>query len=221
MALPGISQIRRPGEEKKLIVKRDQIKLREPLHLKEEQFQKIRTFNDSDFDRAHVDVYPPTYIVHSKTSDQKFGLNKCIIVTTSSTTANIRVFDAPKFCCNKPAAPDGHYRNCDSGGAYKSVEKSDICFIMPIACPIDRVIGTMCWLCGDRRQETFQLSLIALRSGYFACSRCWLEHHRWSPKREALPIPWPLIDSPAMSCFMDQRTTCFLCGKRDDCKQEV
>ncbi|GMT20315.1 hypothetical protein PFISCL1PPCAC_11612, partial [Pristionchus fissidentatus] len=133
MAYPEISQSRRPREEKQLIVKRDQIKLREPLHLKEEQFQKIRTFNDSDFCRSHIDVYPPTYIVHSKTSEQKFGLKKCIIVTTSSTAANIRVFDAPKFCCNKPAAPEGRFRDCDSGGAYKSVEKSDICFIMVVA----------------------------------------------------------------------------------------
>ncbi|GMT21395.1 hypothetical protein PFISCL1PPCAC_12692, partial [Pristionchus fissidentatus] len=54
-----------------------------------------------------------------------------------------------------------------------------------------------------------------------ACPTCWLEHCRWLKRRQPLSLPWPPIDSSAMACFMEQSTKCFLCGKRDDCKQEL
>ncbi|GMT20316.1 hypothetical protein PFISCL1PPCAC_11613, partial [Pristionchus fissidentatus] len=78
------------------------------------------------------------------------------------------------------------------------------------ACRIKRVIRLL--------QEW--LSMIPM-SFALACHTCWLEHCRWSTWGKAVPMPWPPTDSAAMVSFMDQRTTCFLCGKRDDCKQEL
>ncbi|GMT34186.1 hypothetical protein PFISCL1PPCAC_25483, partial [Pristionchus fissidentatus] len=64
----------------------------------------------------------------------------------------------------------------------KKVEKRDLCAVTTVETPMSSLMGnhTKCFLCGQRDDNSLELSLFALYCGHFACRACWLEHCRWA-----------------------------------------